>query len=74
MSMKNEDLQDDVAAVFGSELRQNPTSVQQSWGAIISIVIIVLMIIMGAYYSYSKRAAEINAYTATTTVEQVIAQ
>lgn len=50
----------DVAAVFGSELRQPPTPAQQSRGAVISIIIIVLMVIIGAFYSYTKRVSELK--------------
>lgn len=38
-----------------------PSPKQQQWGAVISIVIIVLMIIIGAFYSWGKRIAEENA-------------
>ncbi|MBI3572222.1 hypothetical protein HY091_01665 [Candidatus Kaiserbacteria bacterium] len=48
-----------------------PTSKQQSWGVIISIVIIVLMITIGAFYAWGKRIAQERAITplpsATTT-------
>lgn len=32
-----------------------PSQAQQSWGVVISIVVIVLMIIVGAFYSWGKR-------------------
>lgn len=35
-----------------------PSPKAQSWGAIISIIIIVLMIIVGAFYAWGKRIAE----------------
>lgn len=35
-----------------------PTPTQQSWGTVISIIIIVLMIIVGAFYAWGKRIAE----------------
>lgn len=38
-----------------------PSAAQQSWGVVISIVVIVLMIIIGAFYSWGKRIAEENA-------------
>lgn len=38
-----------------------PSPKQQQWGVIISIAIIVLMIIIGAFYSWGKRIAEENA-------------
>lgn len=37
-----------------------PSPKAQSWGAFISIIVIVLMIIIGAFYSWSKRVSEIN--------------
>ncbi len=37
-----------------------PSPKAQSWGALISIIIIVLMIIIGAFYSWGKRIAEVN--------------
>lgn len=33
----------------------------QSWGAVMAIIIIVLMITIGAFYSWSKRVVEENA-------------
>ncbi|MEK7515368.1 MAG: hypothetical protein AAB555_00330 [Patescibacteria group bacterium] len=38
-----------------------PSPKAQQWGVVISIVIIVLMIIIGAFYSWGKRIAEENA-------------
>lgn len=35
-----------------------PSKRAQSWGTVISIVIIVLMIIVGAFYAWGKRIAE----------------
>lgn len=35
-----------------------PSKRQQSWGALISIIVIMLMIIVGAFYAWSKRIAE----------------
>jgi len=35
-----------------------PSKKQQSWGALISIVVIMLMIIVGAFWAWEKRAAE----------------
>ena len=37
-----------------------PSPKAQSWGALVSIVIIVLMIVIGAFYSWSKRVTETN--------------
>lgn len=44
-----------------------PSPKQQSWGAVISIIIIVLMIVVGAFYSWGKRVAENQTLMATTT-------
>jgi NADH:ubiquinone oxidoreductase subunit 3 (subunit A) len=41
-----------------------PSPKAQSWGTVISIIIIVLMIIIGAYYAWSKRIAQENALLA----------
>lgn len=41
-----------------------PSPQQQSWGTLISIVVIVLMIIIGAFYAWGKRIAEENALLA----------
>lgn len=46
---------------FGGPMIKPPTAAQQSWGTIISIVIIVLMITIGAFYSWGKRIAEERA-------------
>jgi len=35
-----------------------PSPKAQSWGTIISIIIIVLMIIIGAFYSWGKRISQ----------------
>ena len=35
-----------------------PSAAQQSWGTLISIVVIVLMIIVGAFYAWGNRIAE----------------
>jgi len=35
-----------------------PSVQQQSWGVVISIVIIVLMIIIGAFYAWGQRIAQ----------------
>ena len=39
-----------------------PSPAQQSWGAFISIVIIVLMVVFGAYYAWERRLAENRQY------------
>ncbi|HEY4522979.1 MAG TPA: hypothetical protein VJK73_01255 [Candidatus Paceibacterota bacterium] len=41
---------------------QMPSKKQQSWGAFISIVVIVLMVIVGAFYAWGKRVAEVQEY------------
>lgn len=38
-----------------------PSKRQQSWGATIAIVVIVLMIVLGAYYAWNKRVAKLHA-------------
>ncbi len=38
-----------------------PSPQAQSWGVVISIVIIVLMIVIGAFYAWGKRIAEEKA-------------
>lgn len=38
-----------------------PSPKQQQWGVVISIVVIVLMIIVGAFYSWGQRIAQ-NQY------------
>jgi hypothetical protein len=39
-------------------LIKQPSPRRQSWGAVISIVIIVLMIVVGAFYAWGKRISE----------------
>lgn len=39
-----------------------PSKKQQSWGTVISIIVIVLMIIIGAFYAWGKRIAETPGY------------
>lgn len=48
------------SAVFGTN-PPPPTERQQSWGVLISIFVIVLMIVLGAFYSWGKRIAEERA-------------
>ncbi len=53
----------DASAVFG----KNPpvrSIEQQSWGTAIAIVIIVAMVVVGAFYAWGKRVAEERAYPA----------
>jgi hypothetical protein len=35
-----------------------PSPKQQSWGAVLSIIVIVLMIIVGAFYAWGQRVSE----------------
>ncbi|MFA5942356.1 MAG: hypothetical protein WC798_01650 [Candidatus Paceibacterota bacterium] len=37
-----------------------PSRKAQSWGAFISIIVIVLMIIIGAFYAWGQRISESN--------------
>lgn len=46
-----------------------PSPKAQSWGALISIVIIVLMIIVGAFYAWGKRVAQERALTAPSSAQ-----
>ena len=48
--------QSDLPAAFGNNPPAPPSPTAQSWGVVISITIIVLMIIIGAYYSWNHRA------------------
>ena len=50
--------------IFSAPAIKPPTPKQQSWGTVISIVIIVLMIVIGAFYAWGKRIAEERALTA----------
>lgn len=40
-----------------------PSQRQQSWGVVISIVVIVSMIVIGAFYVWGNRIAEQQALT-----------
>lgn len=35
-----------------------PSPKQQSWGAVISIIIIMLMVVIGAFYAWGERIAQ----------------
>lgn len=50
-------------------LSGTPSPKAQSWGVVISIVIIMLMIITGAFYAWGKRIAEENALITPPTSE-----
>ncbi|HCR52425.1 TPA: hypothetical protein DIV48_02130 [Candidatus Kaiserbacteria bacterium] len=43
-----------------------PSPKAQSWGVVISIIIIMLMIIVGAFYAWGKRIAQERALIAPT--------
>lgn len=45
-----------------------PSREQQSWGAVISICIILVMIVVGAFYAWGKRVHENNPPAASSTV------
>lgn len=47
-----------------------PSQKAQSWGAFISMIIIVLMIVIGAFYSWGKRIAEQNALITPTNTQE----
>lgn len=49
----------------------NPSPKQQSWGVVISIIIIVLMIVIGAFYTWGKRIAEEKAIQEAITNQQL---
>lgn len=46
-----------------------PSPKQQQWGVVVSIVIIVLMIIIGAFYAWGERIAEENNFIAPAAVQ-----
>lgn len=43
-----------------------PSPERQQWGVVISIIVIVGMIIVGAFYAWGQRIAEQNAFNAST--------
>jgi hypothetical protein len=42
----------------------NPSPKAQSWGALISIIVIVLMVVVGAFYAWGKRIAQQQQFAA----------
>lgn len=57
-------------AVFGKNPPQPRTAKQQSWGTLIAIIIIVVMVVIGAFYAWGKRiAAERMQYSAAATAQ-----
>ncbi|MCX6786956.1 MAG: hypothetical protein NTY93_00280 [Candidatus Kaiserbacteria bacterium] len=45
----------------GETLPPMPSPQAQSWGVIISIIIIVMMIVVGAFYSWGQRISQEQA-------------
>ena len=43
--------------MLGGRLPELPSKRQQSSGALLSIVIIMVMVVLGAYYAFEKRTA-----------------
>ncbi|MFZ1075430.1 MAG: hypothetical protein WAN50_03595 [Minisyncoccia bacterium] len=39
-----------------------PSRKAQSWGAVVSIIVIMLMIIIGAFYAWGQRVAQDSQY------------
>lgn len=46
-----------------------PSPKAQSWGVVISIVVIVLMIVIGAFYAWGERISQNNSYPSDTASE-----
>ncbi|MCX6786404.1 MAG: hypothetical protein NTU85_01115 [Candidatus Kaiserbacteria bacterium] len=46
-----------------------PSQKAQSWGTLLAIVVIVLMVIVGAFYAWGKRIAEQNTYAVPTATQ-----
>ena len=46
-----------------------PSAKQQSWGVVISIIVIVGMIVVGAFYAWGERIAQENALITPPAVE-----
>lgn len=63
MPTKSDKAHEEVAAMLGGRPPELPTKKQQSWGAMLSIVIIMVMVVLGAYYAFEKRT---GAYTTET--------
>ena len=55
--------------VDNSYMSGRPTRQQQSYGAIISIAIIVLIVVVGAFYTWGKRLAD-NSTETTNVIQQ----
>mgnify|MGYP001574484864 CR=1 FL=1 len=46
-----------------------PSPKAQSWGAVLSIIIIVLMVVIGAFYAWGERIAQERAFIAPSAAE-----
>jgi len=44
-----------------------PSPQAQQWGAVVSIIVIVLMIIIGAFYAWGERIAQNRIFTESAT-------
>jgi hypothetical protein len=55
MPTKPEQAHEEVAAMLGGRIPELPSKKQQSWGAMLSIIIIMVMVVLGAYYAFDKR-------------------
>jgi hypothetical protein len=60
MPTKPEKAHEEVAAMLGGRIPELPSKKQQSWGAMLSIIIIMVMVVLGAYYAFEKR---VGTYT-----------
>jgi hypothetical protein len=58
-----------VPPVAPAALPGMPSPAQQQWGVVISIVIIVLMIIIGAFYAWGQRISQNQVFTTPETTE-----
>lgn len=58
-----------VSPVLAPAVPAMPSQKQQSWGVVISIVVIVLMIVTGAFYAWGERIAEERALSVPNEVE-----
>ncbi|MBI4088885.1 hypothetical protein HY415_02210 [Candidatus Kaiserbacteria bacterium] len=47
-----------------------PSAKAQSWGTVVSIIVIVLMIVIGAFYAWGQRIAQNQIFTAPTEIAQ----
>lgn len=46
-----------------------PSPKAQSWGAFVSIIIIMLMVIIGAFYAWGQRIAQEQTFAPTSTAQ-----